>query len=405
MLIRISVMQGEAEVTQTYGASHPAAYRSPWLDDDLRAVGELARTFFTKEVAPREEEFAEQGFPDRQLWRRAGELGLAGMSIPEDYGGGGGTFAHEAVLYTEQIKAGAPSLQLAVHSGIVPHYIVAYGTEEQKRRWLPKLASGEYVGAIAMTEPGTGSDLQSITTRAIPDGDEYVISGAKTFITNGHLADLVIIAAKTDPGEGAKGVSLIVAEVSDDTEGFQRGRLLRKIGQHSQDTAELFFDGLRVPRENLIGTEEGQGFFQLMMQLPQERLIIAVAAIGVIEAAVEAATAYTKERQAFGKPLFAMQNTRFELADCATIARIGRVFVDDCIVKHLRGELDVSTAAMAKSWLSEQQCEVVDRCLQLFGGYGYMLEYPIARMFTDSRVQKIYGGANEVMKELVSRTL
>jgi acyl-CoA dehydrogenase len=200
-------------------------------------------------------------------------------------------------------------------------------------------------------------------------------------------------------------VSLIVAEVGDDTEGFQRGRLLKKLGQHSQDTAELFFDGLRVPKSNLIGTEEGQGFFQLMMQLPQERLIIAVAAIGVIEAAVEAATAYTKDRKAFGKPLFAMQNTRFELADCATIARVGRVFVDDCITKHLRGELDVSTAAMAKSWLSEQQCAVVDRCLQLFGGYGYMLEYPIARMFTDSRVQKIYGGANEVMKELVSRTL
>ncbi len=296
------------------------------MDDDLRAVAELARTFFTKEVAPREQEFAAQGYPDRKLYQRAGELGLAGMSIPEEYGGGGGTFAHEAVLLTEQIRAGAPSLQFAVHSAIIPHYIVHYGTEEQKQRWLPKLASGEWVGAIAMTEPGTGSDLQSITTKAIPDGDEYVISGAKTFITNGYLADLVIIAAKTDPTEGAKGVSLIVAEVGDNPEGFQRGRLLQKIGQHSQDTAELFFDGLRVPKSNLIGTEEGQGFFQLMMQLPQERLIIAVAAIGVIEAAVELATAYTKERQAFGKPLFAMQNTRFELADCATIARVGRVF-------------------------------------------------------------------------------
>jgi acyl-CoA dehydrogenase len=382
------------------------AMAATWDDgDELTAVRDLARAFFSKEVAPHEERFAKQGYPDRDLYRKAGKLGLLCASIPEQYGGGGGTFAHEAVISTEQVRSGAGSLICGVHSGIVAPYILAYGTEEQKHDWLPRMASGELMGSIAMSEPGTGSDLQSISTRAIRDGDEYVITGAKTFISGGHNCDLVIIAAKTDPEQKAAGVSLIVAEVSDDTPGFQRGRILEKIGQKGSDTTELFFDGLRVPASNLLGQQEGQGFVQLMQQLPQERLLAAIIAVVVMEAAVEHTVKYTKERHAFGKPLFALQNTRFELAECATIARISRVFLDDCIERHLRGELDVATAAMAKYWLTDRQCEVVDRCLQLFGGYGYMTEYPIARMYTDSRVQKIYAGSNEIMKELVARSL
>jgi acyl-CoA dehydrogenase len=386
-----------------------AGQTPPWVDerlaDELAAVRDLARAFFTKEVAPHEERFAKQGYPDRELYRKAGELGLLCASIPEEYGGGGGTFAHEAVIATEQVRTGAASLSCGIHSAIVAPYIYAYGSEQHKRAWLPRMASGELVGSIAMSEPATGSDLQNITTRAVRDGDEYVITGVKTFISGGHNCDLVIIAAKTDPEQQAAGVSLIVAEVSDGTPGFQRGRILEKIGQKSADTTELFFHGMRVPATNLLGDAEGRGFVQLMQQLPQERLLTAIIAVVVMELAVEQTTKYTKERHAFGKPLFALQNTRFELAECATIARVSRVFLDDCIAKHLRGELDVATAAMAKYWLTDRQCEVVDRCLQLFGGYGYMREYPIARMYTDSRVQKIYAGSNEIMKELVARSL
>ncbi|KAA1416970.1 acyl-CoA dehydrogenase [Nocardioides humilatus] len=372
---------------------------------ELTAVAELAREFFGKEIAPRLDEFVAQGHADRSVYRRAGELGLLCMSIPEEYGGGGGTFAHEAVLVTEQAKVGDSTMQVAVNSGIVPHYLLAYACEEMKRRWLPRLASGEWVGAIAMTEPGTGSDLQGITTKAVREGDEYVISGAKTFITSGYNCDLVIIAAKTDPELGAKGVSLIVAEVSDETPGFQRGRVLKKVGQRGSDTAELFFDGLRVPASHLLGTQEGQGFFQMMEQLPQERLICGVTAAAVIETAVETTLAYTKSRTAFGKPLFDLQNTRFELAECATLAAVVRTFVDDAVAQHVRGELDVKTAAMVKYWTTDQQNQVVDRCLQLHGGYGYMEEYSIARMWTDSRIARIYAGANEVMKDLIARHL
>lgn len=381
-------------------------YQSSWLaGDELAAVQDLARTFFSREVAPHEARFAKQGYPDRELYRRAGELGLLCAAVPEQYGGGGGTFAHEAVIATEQVRAGAGSLMSGVHSGIVAPYVLAYGTEEQKRRWLPGMAAGELMGAIAMSEPGTGSDLQAITTRAVRDGDHYLITGAKTFISGGHNCDLVIVAAKTDPGQRAAGVSLIVAEVSDDTPGFKRGRILEKIGQKGADTTELFFDELRVPVANLLGDAEGQGFVQLMQQLPQERLLAGLIAVVVMEMAVTETNRYVKERHVFGKPLFALQNTRFELAECATMARVSRVFLDDCIARHVRGELDVATAAMAKYWLSDRQCEVVDRCLQLFGGYGYMLEYPIARMYTDSRVQRIYAGSNEIMKELVARSL
>jgi alkylation response protein AidB-like acyl-CoA dehydrogenase len=380
------------------------AARPSWSDDDVEAFRDLAATFFTKECAPHEQRWGEQQHVDRDIWRRAGELGLLCPSIPTEFGGGGGTFALEAVMGEEQVRRLAPSLGTSVHSTIVAHYINAYGSLEQKQKWLPKLASGELVGAIAMTEPGTGSDLQNVKTKAIRDGDEYVIDGSKTFITNGLLAELVIVVAKTDPENAAAGISLIVLE-TEGAQGFSRGRVLKKIGQHGQDTAELFFDAVRVPSTNLLGNEEGQGFVQLMQQLPQERLIIAVIAAAAIEAALEETIRYTKQREAFGRPVFTFQNTKFTLAEIATTARIARVFIDDCISKHIRGELDVPTASMAKYWLTEQQCRVADECLQLFGGYGYMAEYPIATMFTDARVQKIYGGTNEIMKELISRFL
>jgi acyl-CoA dehydrogenase len=381
----------------------PAA-RAAWSDDDIEAFRELARSFFEKECAPNEDRWCEQQHVDREVWLKAGELGLLCPSIPTEYGGGGGTFAHEAVMAEEQIRAGAPSLGTTVHSTIVAHYINSYGTAEQKQRWLPKLASGELVGAIAMTEPGTGSDLQSITAKAIKHGDDYVIDGSKTFISNGLLAELLIVVVKTDPDDAAAGISLVVVE-TEGAAGFARGRVLKKIGQHGQDTAELFFSGVRVPTANLIGEVEGQGFIQLMQQLPQERLVLAVGAVAAIESAVTATVKYTKEREAFGRPVFSFQNTKFKLAEAATTAKIGRVFLDDCVVKHIDGELDIPTASMAKWWLSEQQCQVADECLQLFGGYGYMAEYPISKMFTDSRIQKIYGGTNEIMKEIISRFL
>ena len=378
--------------------------RPAWSDDDVEAFRDLAHSFLAKECAPNEERWNEQQHVDREIWNKAGEIGLLCPSIPTEYGGGGGTFALEAALAEEQARTLAPSLGTSVHSTIVAHYLNNYGTEEQKQRWLPKLASGEMVAAIAMSEPGTGSDLQNVRTKAIRSGDEYVIDGSKTFISNGLLCDLVITVAKTDPDDAAKGISLIVVETAE-LPGFSRGRVLKKIGQHGQDTAELFFDGVRVPVANLLGTEEGQGFIQLMQQLPQERLVIAVAAVAAIEETLTHTLRYTKEREAFGKPVFQFQNSRFKLAEIATIARVARVFIDDCIVKHIAGELDVPTASMAKWWTTQMQCDVADECLQLFGGYGYMAEYPISRMFTDSRVQKIYGGTNEIMKEIISRFL
>jgi acyl-CoA dehydrogenase len=381
-----------------------SSVRPAWSDDDVEAFRDLARSFLEKECAPNEERWAEQQHVDREIWNKAGKIGLLCPSIPEEYGGGGGTFALEAVMAEEQARALAPSLGTAVHSTIVAHYLNAYGTEEQKHRWLPRMATGELVGAVAMTEPGTGSDLQNIKTKAIKTGGEYVIDGSKTFISNGLLANLVIVVAKTDPENAAKGISLLVLE-TDGLAGFSRGRVLKKIGQHGQDTAELFFDGVRVRESSLLGTEEGQGFVQLMNQLPQERLVLGVAAIAAIEEALAHTLKYTKDRHAFGKPVFNFQNTKFKLAEVATTAKIGRVFLDDCVVKHLNGQLDVQTASMAKWWLSQAQCDVVDECLQFFGGYGYMQEYPISRMYTDSRIQKIYGGTNEIMKEIISRFL
>ena len=376
----------------------------PWSDEELEMLRATARRFFAERVVPHEQRWDAQRHVDRALWQAAGDIGLLCASVPQEYGGAGGDFRHEAVIFEEQAYAGNTSFGLHVHSGIGAHYFVNYGTEEQKRRWLPKMASGEYVCAIAMTEPGTGSDLQGIRTRAEKRDGQYVINGAKTFISNGHHADLILLVARTDPDKGAKGMSLIVVETRD-LPGFRRGRLLEKLGQHGQDTSELFFDDVRVPLGNLLGEHEGQGFIQLMQQLPQERLIVGVAAVAAMENAVELTTQYVKERQAFGKPLFELQNTRFTLAECRTEAHIARVFIDDCIARHVRGELDNATASMAKWWCTQKQCEVIDKCLQLFGGYGYMMEYPIAKMYADARVQKIYGGANELMKELIARSM
>jgi acyl-CoA dehydrogenase len=374
------------------------------MTDELALLRETAREFFRRESIPHHDRWAHQQHVDRELWNRAGEMGLLCASIPEEYGGAGGTFAHEAVILEEQARAQDTAWGFLVHSPIVAHYILAYASEEQKQRWLPRMASGDLVGAIAMTEPGTGSDLQAIKTRARRDRDEYVIDGAKTFISNGLHCGLLIIAARTGTDDGGKGLSLIVAE-TDDLEGLNRGRLLRKIGQHGQDTVELFFDQMRVPAENLLGPAEGQGFIQLMQQLPQERLVISITAVAAIETMLEQTRRYTQEREAFGRPIGAFQNTRFTLAERYTEATIARVFIDECIQRHLRGELDVQTAAMSKWWLTQKQCEIADDCLQLHGGYGYMEEYPISRAWVDSRIQKIYGGTNEVMKEIIGRTL
>jgi acyl-CoA dehydrogenase len=373
-----------------------------WMDPDLELLRDTARRFFETECAPRHEEWAEQKHVDRRIWRRAGELGLLCAGIPEEYGGGGGHFLHEAVICEEQQRAMVNSFSINVHSGILAHYLLAYGSQAQKKRWLPAMASGEMVGAIAMTEPGAGTDLQRIRTTALREGDHYVVNGAKTFITNGLHADLVCVAVKTDPQAQAKGVSLLMMETRD-LPGFRRGRLLDKIGQRAQDTVELFFDDVRVPVANLLGGEEGRGFAQLMQQLPRERLLIAVGAAATMQRAVDETLAYVQQRQVFGAPLMALQNTRFKLAECQTQATLARSFVDDCIARLQRGELDVPTAAMAKWWITDALCRVVDECLQLHGGYGYMNEYPIARMYADARVGRIYGGANEVMKEIIAR--
>ena len=379
-------------------------YRSPWLTEDLEDLRQLARTFLDKEVVPNQARWAEQHMVDRDFWRAAGQAGLLCISIPEEYGGGGGTFAHEAVIAAEQARVADDAWANGVHSTIVAHYINAFGTQEQKQRWLPGMASGDLVAAIAMTEPTTGSDLQRVRTRAVRHGDDYVINGSKTFISNGTHCDVLIIVARTSDDPGARGLSLIVAETAD-LPGFERGRVLQKIGMHGQDTRELAFVDMRVPAANLLGAVEGRGFAQLMEQLPQERLIIAVTAAATAEAAVRHAIAYAKEREAFGENLLSFQNTRFVLAECAADALAARTLVDSCITRHIAGQLDAAGASLAKFWCTDIQNKVVDRSLQIFGGYGYMMEYPIARMFAAARVQKIYGGTNEIMKELVARAL
>ncbi|MCP5270439.1 MAG: acyl-CoA dehydrogenase family protein [Burkholderiaceae bacterium] len=376
---------------------------SPWMTEEHHALANSVARYITERWVPRAAEFREAGRMPAEAWRDAAANGLLCVSTPAEYGGGGGDFSHEAVILLEQSRANCSGWGGGLHSAIVAPYVLHYGTEAQKQRFLPRLCSAELIGAIAMTEPGTGSDLQAIRTTARRDGDHYVLNGAKTFITNGQNANVVIVVARTG-GEGAKGVSLLLVE-TEQSPGFRRGRQLDKIGLKSQDTSELFFDDVRVPAANLLGEAEGQGFFQLMQQLPQERLIIALQGIGAMERALEETVRYAKERKAFGRPIWDFQNTRFKLAEVQATVLAARAFVDACMVAHLKGELDAARAALAKAWVSEQQGRVMDECLQLFGGYGYMMEYPIAELFVDARVQRIYGGTNEIMKELASRSM
>jgi len=377
-------------------------YQSPWMNDDLRIFRKTVRQFIQDKFAPHYNRWCQQHRPDATAWKEAGAAGVLLPDVPEEYGGGG-TFAEEAVVIEELAQAGI-QFGSNVHN-IVAHYILAYGNEKQKRKWLPRMALGELVGAIAMTEPCAGSDMQGITTTARRDGDHYVINGSKTFITNGWHASLVCLSAKTDAKASAmKGISLIVVETKD-LRGYRVGRTLEKVGMHAQDTCELFFDDTRVPVANLLGATEGTGFYQMMDQLPYERISIAVGAVAATEQAVTITTKYAKERVAFGKRLIDFQNARFKLAECKTAVHISRIFLDDCIERFIAGRLDPVTAAMAKYWLTDCQCRVIDECVQLHGGNGYMTEYPIARMWADSRAQRIYGGTNEIMKELIGSSL
>jgi acyl-CoA dehydrogenase len=379
-------------------------YRSSWMTEELDVFRDQFRRFLDKDLAPHAEKWRQQKMVDRSAWRALGEMGALLPSVPEAYGGLGATFAYDAAVL-EDMQSVVPEVLggVSVSSGIVAHYILNYGSEEQKLRWLPKMATGEFIGAIAMTEPGTGSDLQGVRTNAQRQGNSYVINGQKTFITNGQTADLIIVVARTG-GPGAKGLSLIVVE-TEGNEGFRRGRNLDKIGLHASDTSELFFDDAVVPPENLLGGEEGNGFVQLMQQLPQERLIIAICAVAAMERAIRLTTDYTKERKAFGQPIIEFQNTAFKLAERKTEAMIARVFIDWCVGRLIAGDLDAVTASMAKWWCTQKQVETTDECLQLYGGYGYMQEYPISQMFADARIQKIYGGTNEIMKLLIARSL
>ena len=378
--------------------------RPAWMTEDLVLLEDQARRFLAAEFAPHVERWNEDHLYPREVWSKAGQAGLLCAGIPEEYGGAGGTFAHEAVIDREFSLAGLDAFGAPLHSGIVAPYILRYGTEEQKKRWLPRLATGELIGAIAMSEPGIGSDLQAVRTTAVKKGNGYLLNGSKTFITNGQHANLIIVVAKTDPKERAKGVSLMVVE-TDDASGFRRGRRLKKLGLDAADTSELFFEDVMLPAENLLGTQEGQGFAQLMSDLPQERLIVAVHAMAMIERALRLTIDYVKERQAFGKKVIEFQNTQFVLAECKTEATLARVFLDHCIGEHVAGKLDTVTASMAKYWITDTQGKIIDRCLQLFGGYGYMEEYPISRMYRDARVLRIYAGTNEIMKVLIARSL
>jgi acyl-CoA dehydrogenase len=378
--------------------------RPAWMTEDVILLEVQARRFIAAEFVPHLEKWHEDHFYPREVWTKAGAAGLLCASMPEEYGGAGGSFAHEAVIDREFALAGFDTFGATLHSGIVAPYILRYGTEEQKRRWLPKLATGEMVGAIAMSEPGTGSDVQGVRTTAKRSGNGYVLNGSKTFITNGQHANLIIVVAKTDPKQGSKGVSLMVVETAD-ASGFRRGRKLKKLGMDSADTSELFFEDVQLPAESLLGVEEGQGFYQLMKDLPQERLIVSIHAVAMIERALGLTIDYVKQRQAFGKKILEFQNTQFVLAECKSEATVAKVFLDHCIERHVKGELDTVTASMAKYWLTDLVGKIVDRCLQLFGGYGYMDEYPISRLYRDARVLRIYAGTNEIMKLLIARSL
>lgn len=376
---------------------------SSWKEDEHLIFADSVRRFFAKEVSPNIERWAEQGICDREFWQKAGKVGILGGSIPEEYGGSEGGYAYDSIVMYEQGLAADSSWGFGIHS-IVMHYILAYGSEDQKSRWLPRMVRGELIGALAMSEPNAGSDLQAIQTSARKEGNLYHINGSKIYITNGMSAGLIVTAVKTDKSEGSKGVSLIVIEV-DETEGFSRGKKLAKLGMHGNDTAELFFENAKVPMTNLLGPEEGKGFYQMMNQLPWERLVIAIGALGAMDYAINLTVRFVKERKAFGKRVMDFQNTRFKLAECKTRCELLRSFINDCIGRIETNDLDASTASMAKYWGSQTQNEVIDECLQLHGGYGYMQECPISRLYADARVQMIYGGTNEIMKELIARSL
>ena len=379
--------------------------KSNWRnDEEMDIFSDAVGQFFEKECAPHVPAWRKAGVVPREIWTKAGEMGLLCASVPEEYGGAGGDFRHEAIIIEQQQWKGVDGFGITLHNAIIAPYIASFGTEEQKRRWLPRMASGELVTAIAMTEPGTGSDLQNIKTVAKKDGEGYVINGSKTFISNGQTANLILVCAKTDPTKGAKGISILCVE-TEEVEGFTRGRNLEKVGQHAADTSELFFNDVKVPASALLGGEEGKGFIQLMQKLPQERHVIGLQGVGMIERALHETVEYVKGRKAFGGTIFDFQNTQFKLAEAKTEATVAKVFADHCTELLLKGELDAATASMSKYWISDLQCKIIDECLQLHGGFGYMDEYPIAQMYADARVQRIYGGANEVMKMLIARTL
>jgi acyl-CoA dehydrogenase len=383
----------------------PIDFRPAWSTPELETYRDTVIRFIHTEVQPHDEAARKRGNVGHALWRKAGSLGLLCADIPEEFGGGGGDFRHEAVMYEELSRRSLTGFNSSVHT-IVAHYLLNHGTAAQKAKYLPRLCSGELVGAIAMTEPGAGSDLQGMRTRATLSADKthYVVNGSKTFITNGYLAGLVLLCVKTDPTQGARGTSILIVETAN-LPGYKVGRVLDKIGLKAQDTSELFFDDVHIPADNLLGGAEGQGFFQLMGDLPYERLIIGLCAVAAMEGALAATLDYVRDRKAFGQAVGDFQNTKFKLAEVATITKVARTFIDDCVVKLVAGTLDTVTASMAKSWASDMQCKVVDECLQLFGGYGYMNEYLIGRMYVDARIQRIYGGTNEIMKEVISRAL
>jgi len=372
------------------------------FSDEHRMFRDSVRRFMEQEVVPHHDQWEDQGYVDREVWLKAGQNGLLCATMPEAYGGAGADKLYSIVVMEETARVNATGLGFGLHSEIVAPYILHYGSEEQKRRLLPKMATGETIGAIAMSEPAAGSDLQGVRTTAVRRGDVYVLNGSKTFITNGWHADVVIVVAKTNPKAGAKGTSLLLVERG--MKGFEKGKRLKKVGMKAQDTSELFFDNVEVPAHNLLGNDN-EGFVYLMQELPWERLQIAIGAIENAQAAIDWTSDYVKERKVFGTTVSTFQNTRFKLAELQTEVQIGRVFVDKCIELLLAGTLDTATASMAKYWCSDLQCKVIDECVQLHGGYGYMWEYPIARAYADARVQRIYGGTNEIMKEVITRAM
>ena len=379
-------------------------WRGRWYTEDVALLEDSVGRFYREEFFPCEMRWRQEGEVDRDSWLAAGEQGLLCAGIPEAYGGLGGSFAEEAIIYYEQFRAGVPSFGNIVHSGIVAHYLAAYGSEEQKHLWLPRLARGETVAALAMSEPGAGSDLRSLRTTAVRNGDRYIVNGSKTFISNGQSADLLCVAVRHDSAARSRSISLLLIDARQST-GLRRGRKLDKIGMKGQDTSELFFEDVSVPAASILGGEEGAGFAQMMTQLPRERLIVALIGLATIDRALAETIPYVKSRQMFGGRLSDLQHPRFVLADAWTEATIARSFLDDCVGRLVDGELDVETASMAKLWVTEAQCRIVDQCLQLHGGYGYMTETPIAQMYLDSRIQRIYGGASEVMREIIARAL